>query len=305
MKQDYSIVITTYNGSKYLIELLDSIRNQTVRPMEVIILDDCSSDNTHRIVTDYIKQYSLEHWKFIVNEHNKGWKENFFQGFSLANGTFIFPCDQDDIWESNKCETMLKVMTDHPDISVLASGYSIFYSEEDHARNSYGKGISSDGKLVPVTVNEKWCHVTRPGCTFCFRKEFFDRIKASWKTEFAHDAILWRNACIEHSLYIINLPLIRFRRHGDNATSVIKADRKNRIEAVDEYLWFHCNLKDKAQSSDAKVIEKGIQWLEKRKKMLVHRNVFLWPAMFIQYRRYYMSLRGCIGDLLLTLKDEL
>ena len=54
-----SVVLSTYNGSKYVIELLDSLKNQSLRIDEVIISDDASSDNTVEIVKEYIKKNSL------------------------------------------------------------------------------------------------------------------------------------------------------------------------------------------------------------------------------------------------------
>ena len=54
-----SVALTTYNGEKYIIELLDSIKNQSVLPDEVIIVDDVSTDNTVKIITQYINKYKL------------------------------------------------------------------------------------------------------------------------------------------------------------------------------------------------------------------------------------------------------
>lgn len=70
-----SIVISSYNGSSHIVEQLDSIRNQTRTPDEVLICDDRSTDSTPEIVDKYIKMHSLGNWRLIVNEENKGWKK--------------------------------------------------------------------------------------------------------------------------------------------------------------------------------------------------------------------------------------
>ena len=72
-----SIVMTTYNGEKYLTEQLDSLRTQTRLPDEVIISDDCSADNTNVMIEEYIKKYRLTSWKHIKLKKNVGWKKNF------------------------------------------------------------------------------------------------------------------------------------------------------------------------------------------------------------------------------------
>ena len=101
---DVSVVIATYNGEKYIVKQLESIRNQTRKPDEVIIVDDRSNDNTFKIVKEYIQQYALRNWRIYLNDCNLGYKGNFQKGIELATGKYIFLCDQDDEWERNKIE---------------------------------------------------------------------------------------------------------------------------------------------------------------------------------------------------------
>ena len=66
-----SLVMATYNGAKYLNEQLDSIKNQTLKLDEVIIVDDVSTDDTSYLVEKYISNHQLN-WMFIKNEKNLG-----------------------------------------------------------------------------------------------------------------------------------------------------------------------------------------------------------------------------------------
>ena len=93
-----SVVVTTYNGEKYLEEQLESIKNQTKHVDEVLIFDDQSQDDSFRIAEQYIEKNTLIGWKAIRNSTNKGWRKNFFDGIQLATGEVIFLCDQDHIW---------------------------------------------------------------------------------------------------------------------------------------------------------------------------------------------------------------
>ena len=81
MKKKISVVMATYNGQKYVLEQMESLRNQTMCIDEVIIMDDCSEDQTSQIINHYIKQYNLISWKLIQNNTNQGWKKNFKLGF--------------------------------------------------------------------------------------------------------------------------------------------------------------------------------------------------------------------------------
>ena len=91
-----SVAMTTYNGEKYIEKQLESLRLQTRKIDEVIICDDRSKDNTEKVVTDYINKYNLTGWKFIVNEKNLGFIENFKKSMRLTTGDYIFLADQDD-----------------------------------------------------------------------------------------------------------------------------------------------------------------------------------------------------------------
>ena len=105
-----SIAMATYNGERFLREQLDSLLNQTYRNLEIIICDDCSTDSTAGILSEYAKKDSR--LSFFVNEKNLGFKKNFEKAIGLCKGEFIALSDQDDIWEANKIEMELKAIGD-------------------------------------------------------------------------------------------------------------------------------------------------------------------------------------------------
>ena len=99
-----SVVITTYNGSKYLYDQINSILNQTHLPNEIIVSDDNSEDNTLDIINSF-KSNSLI--KINQNFKRLGFVKNFEKAISLTSGDLIFLSDQDDFWESHKIEFIL------------------------------------------------------------------------------------------------------------------------------------------------------------------------------------------------------
>ena len=105
-----SLVMAVYNGSRYILEQLISIYTQTKKIDEVIIIDDCSTDDTITIIESYIRNNEIKHWKVIKNKSNKGWKRSFQDGLCMSTGEFVFLCDQDDIWEPNKIEEMHRII---------------------------------------------------------------------------------------------------------------------------------------------------------------------------------------------------
>ena len=267
---------------------------------EVIIVDDCSTDNTVSFVEQYIDRYDLSTWKLIQNKTNMGWKKNFKIGFDEASGDLIFPCDQDDIWHVDKCEKMVSVMKTNRAIDLLVCNYNIFFSGQDNGSKMYmknEKGMKNDGSLEILSIDPKWPYITRPGCTYCFRKSFYDEIKEKWNTYYPHDALLWRYARIQKKVAIYNEALIDFRRHGDNATSVKTRTKDERIQTFDDYMYFHTIATDyPLNKKELKIIEKGKSFLIKRKRVYKKRNPFLLLYISIKYYRYYLNARGILGD---------
>ena len=124
-----SCVIATYNGEKYIAEQLESLFYQTRQFEEVLIFDDCSTDLTVKIVKQFIREKHLNNWFISVNEINKGFSKNFFEGLQKATGDFIFLCDQDDIWYKDKVQRMTDIMLDQPQINILSGGYKPLVSK--------------------------------------------------------------------------------------------------------------------------------------------------------------------------------
>lgn len=113
-----SIILPNYNHAKYLRERLDSIFNQSFQDFEVILLDDCSTDNSVEILEKYTKHPKVSH--FIVNKVNSGstfkqWKK----GIDLASGEYIWIAESDDVADNDFLITMVPKMESDREI-VLA-----------------------------------------------------------------------------------------------------------------------------------------------------------------------------------------
>ena len=107
-----SVLVPNYNHGKFLAERIDSILNQSYQSIELIILDDCSSDNSVAVIKEYKKKYP-EKIQYVLNESNSGnvfrqWKK----GFELCKGRFIWICESDDTAETDFLEKMLPAFED-------------------------------------------------------------------------------------------------------------------------------------------------------------------------------------------------
>lgn len=308
MKLKSSVVMTTYNGGKYIEELLESLRKQTRQPDEVIICDDASTDDTISIVEKYIERNKLKNWNLYINVINVGWRANFRNAMNLATGDLIFLCDQDDIWKCDKIEKMEEGML-CADIKVLVSNYEAFFDTMiDTSEQYFVRGLGKqDGSIEKINLSPSFFSCMRPGCTYCVRKTFYNKIKERDDLSIPHDDVLWAAAIANDGLYLLNLSLIKFRRHGDNA-STVNAEKTvarrldnygNLIRIADWVLENNmCAIKYRKQIQMYKVFMCNRCDIIKKKKIV--------PLLkfAINNFKFYPTLRNLLSDFYIIIKDK-
>jgi glycosyltransferase involved in cell wall biosynthesis len=104
-KYEVDILLSTYNGEKFLGELLDSLFCQTCQNWRLVVRDDGSKDNTISIIKDYIKKYGQDKIVLVPDGlGNRGPKESFGQLMEYSQAPYVMFCDQDDVWLQDKIE---------------------------------------------------------------------------------------------------------------------------------------------------------------------------------------------------------
>lgn len=106
-----SVAMCTYNGERYLAEQLDSIVKQSYRRLEIVVVDDCSTDGTMAILREYAACDSRI--RVIENDTNLGFVRNFSKAMQVCQGDYIALADQDDIWFENKIERLYEEIGDN------------------------------------------------------------------------------------------------------------------------------------------------------------------------------------------------
>lgn len=220
-----SIVLATYNGEDFIETQLNSIKNQSRPADEVIIHDDCSSDNTSQIVNNYIKKNKLKSWKFEVNEKNIGYKSNFLNLLKVATGDVIFLSDQDDEWQSNKVELMIKVMQENPELDSLNSAIQLIDQNSRTVNltakpNFYNANFLYSKKPLDRLTLFNWSKIIErnisPGCSMCITKKLQNQFIELYDFSLPHDWFLNLLASITDGCGFLNEPLIRYRVHPKN-----------------------------------------------------------------------------------------
>lgn len=126
-KPSVSVVMITYGHEKYIKQAINSVLAQkTSFPVEVIIANDCSPDNTDNIVKEIIDIPNNFELKYTCHKKNKGMIANHQWAISQAKGKYIAICDGDDYWiNENKLQTQFDFMESHPDYSICCHNFKI------------------------------------------------------------------------------------------------------------------------------------------------------------------------------------
>ena len=206
-----SIVIATYNGSHYLREQLDSIAAQSLQPFEIIIQDDCSSDETVSIIQEYLSHLPI---KLEINPQNIGYIHNFELALSKASGEFIALCDQDDIWEANKLEQLHSHIGKNSliysnSLLIGSSGKSLNRTLSEKLRNHF---ISTNTPLSFVYDNCVSAHA------LMFRQSLLPQL-FPFPHHLYFDAWIAANTASVDGVKYLDQPLVKYRQHATNTLS--------------------------------------------------------------------------------------
>lgn len=216
-----SIAMATYNGAKFLPEQLQSFIDQTHQPDEVVITDDCSTDNTVKIIESFVKRAPFK-VKFLRNAENLGYAGNFNAALMQTTGDLVFLSDQDDVWFSNKIEYMINLAVEHPNYYVYMND-ALLTDEKLNSANltKYGQ-LKSAGRSDEAFVM---------GCCCAIRRDYLDFILPIPTGLKAHDNWLVEIAGGLRVKLIDSTVLQYYRRHGNNESQFL-ANRLTKVSKI-------------------------------------------------------------------------
>lgn len=208
-----SIALCTFNGARYLRAQLDSLLAQTYRNIEIIALDDGSSDATLDILNEYRRCDTR--LQVASNPRNLGLAKNFERAITMCRGDFIAPCDQDDIWLPEKLGTLYEALGQHS----LAYCDSEFVDEDGRGLGTTMSDnctmVSSDDPIIFAAAN---CVA---GHAMLVRREIVARALPI-PPHFYYDWWLAAVAASADGVVYCDRPLVKYRLHAHNATNHLR-----------------------------------------------------------------------------------
>lgn len=195
-----SIIMPSYNTAEYIAESIQSVLSQSYIDWELIVVDDCSTDNTDEVVKPYL---SDERIIYLKNEMNSGAAVSRNRALREAKGKWIAFLDSDDLWTPDKLSKQINFMEEH--------GYSFTYT-------NYAE-IDTDSKKNGVTVTGPkritkcgMCNYCWPGClTVMYYANAVGLIQIA-DIKKNNDYAMWLKVCKKADCYLLDEELALYRR---------------------------------------------------------------------------------------------
>lgn len=225
-KVKVSVIVPNYNHAKYLRQRIDSIIEQTFSDYEIILLDDCSTDNSREILLTYQDNSHLSH--IVFNKENSG--SPFLQwekGIQLAKGEYIWIAESDDYASPFFLEYTVNALESHPGATVCYTDFYIVdssgktfdnvgYYEWEEDGNTY---LFQSREFLKSHIIDRNSIYNASAVVFK-REDCFLNISQAYKNmRYAGDWLFWIEQCRKGDVVEIRKKLNYFRKHLNNTTN--------------------------------------------------------------------------------------
>ena len=203
-----SIITPAFNSESFIAETINSVISQTYQNWEMIIVDDCSTDNTKNIIRSF--QEKDGRIRLIENETNKGSAYSRNLALRNATGRWIAFLDSDDLWLPEKLEKQIEFMT--------KNNYRFSYTKYSEIdENSNDNGIYLSGPKV-ITKNKMFAYCW-PGClTIMYDAKFVGLIQTV-DIKINEEYALWIKVSKKTNCHLLEENLAKYRRHLNSLSS--------------------------------------------------------------------------------------
>lgn len=236
-----SIALATYNGAHYITEQLNSLIHQSLVPDEIIIVDDCSTDNTLEIIEQF--DFGSISVRVLKNIQNLGVIKTFKKSILACNCEYIFLCDQDDIWHQDKlevCYSRIKTLEKlYLEIPILVISDLKLINANGH---SLEKNFWEEHKMKPMNTGFGLALVNNEavGCSMMFNRSMKNFLYQMPDDILMHDHWIYLISKSFGICEIIDAGLVDYRVHNASVTS------KNRFTMLSRFKMIFQNMNDKA-----------------------------------------------------------
>ncbi len=202
-----SIITPTYNRPKWLPDAIESVLAQTYHDVEIIVVNDGSTDNTAEVLEPYMDKI------VYIYKENGGQGTALNAGIKAATGEYIGRVDDDDLFMPEKVELQIEMFQQNPGLGLVASYGQIIDSEDEIKATRKIPNFSKHGAFFSLLQHCIFCQPT-----VMVRRECFDKV-GLYKNIYAEDYDMWLRIARHYPVGVIHKPLAMYRRHDTNLST--------------------------------------------------------------------------------------
>jgi glycosyltransferase involved in cell wall biosynthesis len=221
-----SVILPAYNAGPYIAEAIASILSQTYTNFELIIINDCSIDNTEEQILSFTDKRIV----YTKNEENRGLIFNLNKGIELSKGKYLVRMDADDISLPDRIATQVEFMENHSEIGVSGTWFQSF-----GAINSISRYEENDDAIkLQMLFHCRFCHPS-----VIIRKQVLTDNNFQFSTEYHHaeDYELWARIGFKTQFANIQKVLLKYRVHANSVTFKYAEIQRSNSDKVIQYLF--------------------------------------------------------------------
>lgn len=221
-----SVIIPTYNNGQFIKEAIDSVLNQTYSEIEIIVVDDGSTDNTRKIVEKYKNRV-----KYLYKE-NSGSASARNMGIRESSGELIAFLDSDDVWEDKKLEEQVRSLQNNQEAALIYCGKLWVDEEGKPIKHEFTQHEFPEGWIFEKLFEANY--ISSASCVVA-RKEAILQVGGFNESPVfrnAQDYELWLKIVARYRCLSIPKSLVRYRRHDGNVTKNTEARTRGVLAAL-------------------------------------------------------------------------
>ncbi len=233
-----SVIVTVYNDEKYLERCLDALLNQTLTDIEIICIEDCSTDQSRTILEKYHQQDSRI--KLLLNTENVGVSASRNRGIKAAQANYIMFCDGDDYYELDACAAMYETIT-RRNIDLVISEINVIYHAHPEMKISDDNYYSLKHSGLYLVDDNLIFFTDLAPTNKIFKRQLIEEHQISFpeglRFEDAYFCVAY--FCVSNTVYYLNQRLYNYIRHANSAMSQTWSTDSQQDIAIDHlYIAF-------------------------------------------------------------------
>jgi glycosyltransferase involved in cell wall biosynthesis len=283
-----SVVIPTHNRAHIIVDAINSVLAQSYRPLELLVVDDGSTDDTEAIIANWIKASDGQFGIRFIHQENRGGNAARNNGIRHARGKYVAFLDSDDLWHSDKLKNQMQVFDSDSEIGGVYCGVQHVDLESGKIIEPTNRSYPTGWLLEQMLVRD----VTAPTSTYLVKSVVFDEVGGfDVNLPARQDWDMWIRLASKYKIGCVPEVLVDYREHSGVRT---KSDPKKEITAFCQIrrkysdYYAHCPFSTRQAAKATYYRRMGRvhfhQGISRHRAMLYHfQSILSWPFDFDSY----------------------